>query len=206
MLKGEFSVLFTSIDPSNLFASPLCLISFERDVFCVFFLHRVQIHRLILAAMSNFFATLLRMKTVDDQEIILVDLDGVLIKQIVSFAYTGEIEINEENVIIYATVALDLELDLLQNECEKFFNENLSIRNCIEWFMFASDSDTFRELRQKAFRLMIAADENSFTEEAIFNRLVEWVEFDTSARSKYTLDLLKCIRLENIQTEVGNRK
>lgn len=152
-----------------------------------------------------------------------------MLKQIVSFAYTGEIEMNEINVTEYAKTAIDWELDLLQDACERFFRKERSIRNCIEWFMFAAENNIFGELRQKALRMihvefgnisslrlnlieldfamfkeMIASDENSAADEVIFERLVEWIECDETTRSKYACELLECVRWEHIGTEVSS--
>lgn len=195
-----------------------------------FFLYRVQIHRIILATTSEYFEIILNQKIVDSHDIILADIGGDLIKQIVSFAYTGKIKIYEQNVTQCAMAAVNLELNWLLKKCNSFFYKNLSIRNCIDWFVFAANKESFRELRQKAFQMickkfdeisslqmnlikleyedfkeMIAASENSAPEEAIFERMVQWVEIDASARGKYVSDLLSCIRLELISAEVSNR-
>lgn len=226
MLKGEFIVRFISI---LYFSRTFSRIAFSPSHVFFFssFLCSVRIHRLILAAMSNFFASIFSAQIVDGHEFLLVDIDASVLKAIVSFAYTGQIEINAENVTQYATAAHTLEIDLLQHKCEQFFCATLSVRNCLEWFMFAVDNNSFRELRKRALRMMclefcnistlrlnmitldfeifkemIASDENTAPEEAIFERLVEWVKFDEPSRSKYVADLLRCIRMEHIPTKV----
>lgn len=180
-----------------------------------------------MAAISKLFATILYDD--DSLEIISVDIDGNMLKQIVSFAHTGKIEMNENNVIEYAKIAFDWEMDILLDACERIFCDKLSIRNCIEWFTFAVENDMRGELRQKAlkmirmefenisslrlnlikldfamFKEIIASDEHSVKDEAIFDRLVEWIECDEMARSKYVSKLLGCVCLEHISTEVSS--
>lgn len=224
MVKGEFiENKIISIVILTIHMHQMC-----RFFFHSYFLHRIQIHRIILAITSEFFEIILKHKTVDGHEIILADIDGDLIKQIVSFAYTGKIKINEQNVMQCAMAAVNLEFDWLFVKCNNFFDENLSIRNCIEWFVFATNKESFCELRQKAFQLickkfdkisvlqmnlikleyedfkeMIVASENTAPEDVIFERMVEWIEIDESARGKYVSDLLSCIRLEFISTQVS---
>lgn len=54
------------------------------------------------------------------------------------------------------------------------------------------------------FEEVICSDANTAPEEMIFDRLVEWVEYDELGRSQYVFDLLKCVRLKHISTKVSH--
>lgn len=124
-----------------------------------------------------------------------------------------------------ATALVD---DLSLSKRQKCFEEKLTSHNCVEWFILAGNMDSFRGLREKAFRLIckefgsvastqlnrlsledfkevISADKIPATEPLIFERLVEWVEYDKSARAKHVMELLNCIRLEHIPDRVKRR-
>lgn len=154
------------------------------------------------------------------------DINGHLLNEMVSFFYTGHLEVNEENFKEYLNIALKYELKLLQNKCAEFRCGQISIDNCIGWLAFA-DNNYVDKIRENAFEMVckefasisspelcklefdsfeevINSDRNTAPEEIIFDRLVEWIQFDEMDRSKYAFDLLKCIRLKHIATKVLN--
>lgn len=151
-------------------------------------------------------------------------VDGHLLNEMVSFFYTGRLEVNDTNVREYLNVALKYELKLLQQKCVEFRCGQISIGNCIDWLTFANENH-LQKLCENAFHVVckefenisspemckmdfenfeevIKSDRNTASEEVIFDRLVQWIAFDEMDRSKHASDLLQSIRLEHISTKV----
>lgn len=189
------------------------------------FVDRVSVHRVILAANSNFFATLFGAKITDcKNEIPLEGINGNMLNELVSFFYTGNLEVNCTNFREYLKIALKFELKSLQTKCGEFRSRRISINNCVDWLNFSDKHDMgnlhenalqmvckefenipslqMRKLDFENFEEVISSNRNTAPEELIFDRLVEWVEFDEAGRSRYAADLLKHIRLKHITAKV----
>lgn len=187
----------------------------------------MEIHRVILAAMSDYFERNLGSNS-DEIEVILDGVDGKFINEIVSFSYTGNIEIRQENVKELLDFATNYEFKLLHGKCVVFCVRQLGANNCIHWFAYA-DKKNIEGLRKEAFRMIcsnfenisssdmceldfenfkeiIETDDNMAREETIFDRMVEWIQFDALGRSGCAFDLLQCIRLKHIPEKVRNWK
>lgn len=192
-----------------------------------FFIHRVRVHRIILAATSNYYATIFGSKSANEccNEIVLTDFDGTLLTDLVHYLYTGNVTLNVKNFKAYMDVAVQFEFKLLQKKCIEFPIIQLSLYNCVEYFLLANTNNS-PDLRKNAlqficnrfknvpsreiskldfdsFKEVIESDEITATEELVFDRLVEWTRCDEFDRSKHVSDLLKCIRLKHIPTKVN---
>lgn len=168
--------------------------------------------------MSNYFEKIPAKESIDDrkQEIVLHDVDGKILEDVVSFSYSGHVEMDDESVKKFMKVALELDFDLLQNKCDDYFHEQLSTDNCVNWFNFAGahnltdlrersreiicrqfESIPIEEIQkfdEKTFRELIENDINTAAADVIFDRLIKWIECDNIERSKNVLDLLKSIQ------------
>lgn len=187
----------------------------------------MEIHRVILAAMSNYFERNLG-NNYDAIEVVLDDVDGKFLKEIISFSYTGNIRINRERVQELLDFALKYEFKMLHKKCTEFCERQLSADNCIDWFTFAGQYD-MAGLRRDAFQMIctnfdrisshelckldfanfkdiIATDENMAREEVIFDHLVEWLRFNELGRAEHALNLLQCIRLKHIPEKVSSEE
>lgn len=183
--------------------------------------YRVEIHRVILAAISEYFARNLG-GNYDEVEVIMDGVDGQFLREIVSFSYTGNIDIHAENVGKLLTFAINYEFTSLHEKCTTFCKRQLSIDNCVKWFLFADKSDV-NGLRENAFEMickhfdvilnlcelnfenfkeMIATDENMANEEIIFDQLVKWIQYDELGRTGHAFELIQCIRLKYIPDKV----
>lgn len=189
----------------------------------ILFHRRVEIHRVILAAMSNYFERNLG-NTSDEIEVVLDGVDGKFINEIVSFSYTGNIDIRQENVRELLDFATNYEFKLLHEKCVEFCVHQLGANNCIQWFAYA-DKKNIEDLRRNAFQMICAnfenispsdmcelgfenfkeiieTGDNMAREECIFDRMVQWIQFDALGRSGYAFELLQCIRLKHIPEKV----
>lgn len=189
-----------------------------------FIICRVHVHRVILAAISNYFA---RIDEDCEFDIVVDELDEKLLNDLVAYFYSGNIEINFQNAAEYMDFASKYEIKLLQEKCAEFQSGNLFIGNCIDCFIFADKNhlrslhrsalqmickefedispNEFQKLDFKNFEKLISTNKNTAREEIIFDRLVEWIKFDEMGRSIHVFDLLKCIRLDFISDKVKIR-
>lgn len=173
--------------------------------------------------MSTFFEKHLT-TTSTHIEIVVDDVDGRFLKEIVAFVRTGNIEIHADNILQMLNFASTYKFDSLHEKCVNFCVGQLSFENSVEWLMFADQHHMVR-LRQLAFRMIcmdfdripcyqmrkmdfanfkqvISVDENAADEEIIFDRLVDWLHFDESERKEWASELLHCVRLKHISDKV----
>lgn len=183
--------------------------------FCIFSLFcSVQVHQVILAAISEHFA-----KTSEDGfEIIVEGLSGQRLDELSGFFYTGNLTIDFENVDAYTKFATQFKIPLLQSKCDEFHNRDFTIHNCIDRFVFTEKKEDalkkicesfdcieltqLLKLEFKVFEEIIKADGNMAEEKIIFERVVDWIEFDEENRAQHVHDLIQAIRLEHIPSEL----
>lgn len=114
------------------------------------------------------------------------------------------------------------ELDLLEAECSRFYENNLDFNNCLEVLIVA---DSYADLRQRALKLVCASFENlsemdvqkldhrmfkdvlksekiRATEELVFTRLMQWFHSNEVDPKPFMLQLLKLIRLDLMTQQV----
>lgn len=162
------------------------------------------------------------------KEIILDDINGETIKAIVDFCYTGRINITEENAEQLMAISSSIEFDLLGERCCKFYLEKLSAHNAVDTLLIADKYNEFdlrlqtlnficeslemvpstdvQRLNYRLLREILQSDNIQATEEFVFKRLCEWFENNGAEREIYMPQLLRLIRLENIQTKVRSVK
>lgn len=190
----------------------------------------MRVHRVILAASSKFFANMLGTKISQAEHVndfTLDGLDGNLLERLVSFLYTGNLELDAKNVPRYLYVAQKYQLEALELKCVRFRARLISIDNCIS-LLLLGDQQHEPELKEEALQIVckefeaipahemcqldcktfaevLERDTITAPEEVIFDRLVQWICFDEMDRSKHAADLIKLIRLKHIATKVGTR-
>lgn len=191
-----------------------------------FIFNRFSIHRDVLTACSKYFASLLgpKFEGHTHNEFILADTDGETVKMIVDFCYTGRILLTEDNVNHLLTIASNLELDMLELECRRFYEGNLSVTNAIDAWTVADKYD-YVDLKQRAMHFAVEKFETmppteiqtldhrllqellkhekiGLAEENIFNRLVMWYENAEIEREPHMPELLQLIRLKHLSMQV----
>lgn len=193
-----------------------------------FSLHKsIPIHRVILTAVSKYFAASLGPNFVEGKhdEFTVEGVDGETLRVIIEFCYIGHINLTEENVKTFLIIASSVELDLLEEKCRAFYNEKLSARNAVEAFMIA-DKYSYADLRQRALNLicdkfrkvpmveiqkldhrqmrdLLKSENINSLEELIFDRVLDWWRNDMKNREAHLPRLLQLIQLKNIDFEVN---
>lgn len=163
-------------------------------------------------------------------EIVISGIDGTTLDSIVKCFYTGEIDINEQNVEALLAAASFLLFPHLEEKCTDFLRkpELVNELNCLEiWalarryafndltdiaFPFVLDnfsdlveSENFYRLNKSDLIELLENDELVVdSEEDVFNAVTKWVEFDSSKRKTDFADLVRCVRLHLLSSSVSS--
>ncbi len=146
----------------------------------------IPCHKFLLAAASEYFykGLVVETETVNPN---LVEIEGITfnaLKVIVSYLYTGNIEITADTVKDVIPACKILKLRTASDICETFAMETVNPGNCIGLYKMATAND-FYNLSAKALHVM----ENNF------NAVVSGKEFFTMSET----DLAGYIQNENLK-------
>ena len=90
------------------------------------------VHRVIMAACSDYFEAMLQTRRDDNTETVH-ELPGCItrygLQLIITFAYSGHLGIHLENVEIMLSTATHLRVSRVVERCTKFLNESFAINN-----------------------------------------------------------------------------
>ena len=151
----------------------------------------------------------------------LLDIEGIsfqTLKVIVSYLYTGNINVTLENAGDVISVCKTLKLKSAFATCEAFLLENISPQNCIGLYRVASAAN-IQALEEKAREVMagnfkqvvagpefpsMSADELEEymqnenlaipNEDSVYHAVISWIRFQTNERTRYFSHLIKCVR------------
>ena len=128
-------------------------------------------HRAIVAAGSPVFHAMLygNMKESSEKEIALPSVDTETFKALLSFIYTGKIEIDSENCLSILEAAHYFNVVVLESKCADFIAGLLNSENCCAIASFAH-SKTFDTLLEKCLAFMYS-NAHKVIEEASFKNL-----------------------------------
>ncbi|KAK7488296.1 hypothetical protein BaRGS_00020455 [Batillaria attramentaria] len=188
---------------------------------------RVSCHRNVLAASSPYFRAMFTsdVSESEQKEVTLQDISGSVLHLLVTYVYSGQVPINNDNVESIMTAASMLQLDTLVRFCEEHMIGALTVENCIEVFCFADfhalqklrsasklfvmdnfsdllDCESLMMLPEKIFEELISADElNVDKEETVYEAVVMWVKYDIENRHKTFTKLFQLVRLPLIDRD-----
>lgn len=150
-----------------------------------------------------------------------------MLKTILDFIYSGQIDINEENVGDIVAAASSMELIALEERCGKFWAVDLKVENCVEIYLNAdkyrlSDLhtkalkfvcnhfeavpiDDIQQLDEKNLLDVLKYDEITAPETIIFNRLSQWMNQNKVEADEFASNMLDAIRLNHIPYPVSCR-
>ncbi len=138
---------------------------FQHEILCDVMLmaegQSIPCHKFLLAAASEYFYVRLVLDT-ESLNSNLLEVEGIsfsALKVIVSYLYTGNINITQENEMEVIPACKILNLTSAWETCEKFALKTVNPGNCIGLFKMASAHD-FQDLSSKALDVMVS----NFTE------------------------------------------
>ncbi|XP_041076447.1 kelch-like protein 4 isoform X1 [Polyodon spathula] len=191
------------------------------DVLLIVGDHKIPAHRLVLSAVSDYFAAMFTndVREAKQEEIKMEGVDPDALKALVHYAYTGVLELKEETIESLLAAACLLQLPQVIEVCCNFLMKQLHPSNCLGIRSFADAQgcmdllnvahsytmEHFLEVIQnqeflllpgpEIVKLMASDDINVPDEETIFQALMMWVRHDVPARQQELGRLLSFIRL-----------
>lgn len=183
---------------------------------------RFPIHRVIMSTCSPYFRSLFTndQPATNRKEIVIPGVSSDMMRIIVDYAYTRQIEVNADNVELLLPAADQFNVDGIVNACCKYLATELVAENCIGIHMFAkaysccnlrrtsirflvqnyslvySKSNEFLQLTADDLVDILSQDElNVKNEELVFESVLRWIYYDPERRSVCMPKLLRAIRL-----------
>ncbi|XP_071363004.1 kelch-like protein 4 isoform X1 [Trachinotus anak] len=183
--------------------------------------HKIPAHRLVLSAVSDYFAAMFTsdVREAKQEEIKMEGVDPEALRSLVHFAYTGVLELKEETIESLLAAACLLQLSQVIQVCCNFLMKQLHPSNCLGIRSFADAQgcvdllnvahnytmEHFLEVIQnqeflllptaEIVKLLSSDDINVPDEETIFQALMMWVRYDVQHRQQDLGVLLAYIRL-----------
>ncbi|XP_062899368.1 kelch-like protein 5 isoform X3 [Mobula hypostoma] len=182
---------------------------------------RIPAHRLVLSSVSDYFAAMFTndVREAKQEEIKIEGVDSNALWALVQYAYTGRLELKEDNIECLLSTACLLQLSQVVEACCGFLMKQLHPSNCLgirsfadaqgctdlhkvahnytmEHFMDVIRNQEFLLLPANEIVKLLASDDmNIPNEETILNALLSWVRHDADNRQKELSKLLAYIRL-----------
>uniref|UniRef100_A0A674EUY0 Kelch-like family member 41b n=1 Tax=Salmo trutta TaxID=8032 RepID=A0A674EUY0_SALTR len=179
-------------------------------------------HKLIMAACSPYFREIFFSKDAKEveanKEVVLDDVNPAILDMIITYLYSAEIDLTDENVQDIFAVANRFQIPSVFTVCVNYLQKKLSVTNCLAIFRMglvlnvprlavsARDyiADRFDILSKDEEFLQLAAHElfaviggdslNVEKEEMVFEALMKWVHNDKDKRVQVLGDAFECIR------------
>ncbi|XP_065659628.1 kelch-like protein diablo isoform X3 [Hydra vulgaris] len=179
------------------------------------------VHRSVLAACSQYFYAMFagELKESSQSTVVLNDVKANILKQLLDFAYDGEIEIHSKNVEDILRLATQLQFIQVCDICCNFLEQQLDTMNCINIRNFATlyncisftskidifmennfkdviNSDEFKNLPFSVLKSLISSHKlNVVLEQDVYNAVIKWVKFDLNQRRNQFFALLNEVKL-----------
>jgi len=178
-------------------------------------------HKTILASCSPYFKAMFSSKMKESNEtkpIILNDIEGQNMEELLKYIYTGEIELRHDNIRPIIAAANYLLITSLKDRCVRFLKKMLTPTNCLsientaeqyncEWlrttatlyikenFLTIIATDEFKDLPFEKLIELLGSDETRVDrEEQIFEALMSWINHDLTKRRGFFADLIVHVR------------
>ncbi|XP_078268424.1 kelch-like protein 4 isoform X1 [Rhinoraja longicauda] len=191
------------------------------DVLLIAGNHKIPAHRLVLSAVSDYFAAMFTndVREAKQEEIKMEGVDPEALKALVHYAYTGHLELKEETIESLLAAACLLQLSQVVEVCCNFLMKQLHPSNCLgirsfadaqgcvnllkvahsyttEHFMEVIKNQEFLLLPANEIEKLLSSDDiNVPDEETIFQALMMWVKHELQKRPQQLAMLLSFIRL-----------
>ncbi|KAJ8027706.1 Kelch-like protein 5 [Holothuria leucospilota] len=182
---------------------------------------RIEAHRLILGAVSDYFAAMFtnNVREANEREIVLQEIDPVALKECVQYIYTGMVTLSEGSVEKLLATASILQISEIVEACCTFLVKQLHPSNCLgirsfanqqgcidllraahtytmEHFVMVTQNQEFLMLHADDVSLLFSSDDlNVPNEETVYYALLAWAKHDIANRRKDLSRLLAQIRL-----------
>lgn len=165
----------------------------------------------------------------EQKKIILKNISGQALRLIIDYCYTGEIEINADNIETLLPAASQLEFVEIETECSKFLEnlleknplnclsyysaaylynfeglKSLAIKFMCEQFKEIKDTEDILSLEFDGLVELVKHDElKAEREEDVFTTVLNWINHDEESRKQHLTELLKNVRYTQMEATVS---
>lgn len=162
-----------------------------------------------------------------NQDVVTIQgVNGDILQALISFCYTGKININKRNVDELLAAATSMEFMQIEKLCEKFYLRSLWHKTALglwllaeqynlvelkaaaeaiimKHFQILAHGKEFRELKVDTLKWLLQNDRiYVYSEEEVFNAVVRWIEFDEEQRNSCFVELVSLVRVQFINKMV----
>lgn len=179
-----------------------------------------------MSASSEYFKALLGPNFIDGKQdqFVMRGFDGSTLRSIISFCYTGQIELTIDNIESIIEAAASLSLELLEKTCGDFLIKNISLTNCFNAIALADvyslvelkhhavefictnfellESSNLNDLSYEVFAELLKCDAICGAEEGILKTLMNFIECAETMQREDAAELLKLIKYHRIDKNV----
>ncbi|XP_071947857.1 kelch-like protein 20 [Antedon mediterranea] len=182
---------------------------------------KIFAHRIVLSACSPYFRAMFTGELAESRqtEVTIRDIDERAMEQLIDFAYTSVVTVEESNVQTLLPAACLLQLGEIQEACCEFLKRQLDPSNCLGIRAFA-DTHSCKELLRVAdkftqlnFQQVMESEEflllpvgqlidiigseelNVRTEEQVFAACLAWVKYNLGERRHLISQVIQHVRL-----------
>ncbi|XP_006000205.1 kelch repeat and BTB domain-containing protein 2 [Latimeria chalumnae] len=187
-------------------------------------------HKMVLATCSSYFRAMFMSGLSESRQthIHLRNVDAATLRIIITYAYTGNLAINDSTVEQLYETACFLQVEDVIQRSREYLIKKINAENCVRLLSFA-DLFSCEELKQSAKRMVehkftavyrqeafmqlshdllidiLSSDNlNVEKEEAVREAAMLWLEYNTESRSQYLSSVLSQIRIDAL-SEVTQR-
>ncbi|XP_058792283.1 speckle-type POZ protein-like isoform X2 [Phymastichus coffea] len=146
---------------------------------------RFEVHKVILAARCNIFAAMFDSDMLERREnkVDISDIDGKTMYQLLSFIYTGQVNLHQDNALQVMQASEKYNIIDLKQKCEIILWESVSIENVAEIFTIANICNA-KQLKNKCLNFM-AENQKDVIKTSGFKTMAKRDDVDLSEMLSY---------------------
>lgn len=182
----------------------------------------------MLTSASEYFRAMFatQMRESIENKVTMNEIAGDILETVITFCYTGTIELTDENVDGIVAAASLMRLACLEELCEEYLIRTLDRSNCLELLLLATqyrynglieradilvmdsfqhfiNDEKFLHVKVDALVMLLKNDLIFvYSEDVIFEAIVRWIDFDEDDRRSSFQTLMSFVRFDQLNLTV----
>lgn len=192
------------------------------------------VKRTLIARISRFLDDMLTTTWRGDAFTAILEIGAltreIMYRMIMYHKDTSYLSLNDENVFGYLSAANIVKFNEVQDLCESYYLNTLTVENCLERWMLGRRYNTSRPLmiaaqqmfgknihhcikiesffalkHRAVYRLLRSDDIDLYSEEIIFEAIIRWIHYDVDNRFQHFPYLISAVRFDYVKLSVRLR-